>query len=114
MPDGSEDKRRFPRVELKTPLRYQVRGGLEFNSCISDDISVGGIKCTNNGFIPPLTKVMLEISLLSRVLSPVGMVTWASPLAHSSRYRLGIEFIELGESEKNYLSDYINMQRGRL
>ncbi|MFA5410331.1 MAG: PilZ domain-containing protein [Candidatus Omnitrophota bacterium] len=114
MPAGLEDKRRFPRVELKTPLRYQVRGSPESNNCVSDDISVGGIRCINNGFIAPSTNVMLEINLLSRVLNPVGRIAWASPLAHSERYRLGIEFIELGDSEKNYLSDYINMQRGRL
>jgi hypothetical protein len=114
MAAGLEDKRRFPRIELKVPLRYQIRGSPEYNNSISDGISLGGISFINNKFIAPLTNLMLEINVLSRALNPIGRVAWSSPLAHSDRYRLGIEFIELGASEKNYLSDYIDMQMGKL
>ena len=111
---GLEEKRRFPRIQLKIPLRYQIRGGHDFDNSISDDISLGGLRFVNRKFIPPLTDVMLEINVLSRALNPIGRVAWSSPLPHSDWYNLGIEFIEMDAGEKNYLSDYIDMQLGKL
>ena len=114
MPVRLEDKRRFPRIRLKAPLRYQIRGLTDFNNSISDNISLGGIGFTNNEFIAPSTNLMLEINVLSRVLNPIGRVAWVNPLAHSDRYHLGVEFIELGLAEKNYLAEYVGMQTGKL
>jgi hypothetical protein len=53
---------------------------------------------------------MLEISLLSKILHPIGRVSWCQPLPHSSRNRLGVEFLEFNSLEKKHLSDYIEMQ----
>lgn len=109
-----EEKRKFPRIKLYTPLHYQIRGIPEFYNTVSDDISLGGIGFMNNKFVAPQTPVTLEINLLSRVLRPTGRIAWSWPLAHSDRYRLGVEFVELDPGERNYLSDYIDMQRGKL
>jgi len=109
-----EEKRRFPRIDFRTPIRYQIRGTSEFDNAISDNISIGGISFINSKFIAPVTPVMLEINVLSRILRPIGKIAWSSPLPHSNRNRLGIEFLELDSQEKNYLSDYIKMQMGQL
>ncbi len=109
-----EEKRSFPRIRLHTPLHYQIRGSAESNNTISDDISVGGIGCKNSRFIPSKTPLNLEINVLSRILRPVGIVSWSSPMSHSDRYRLGIEFAEFDPREKNYLKDYIDLQLGKL
>ena len=109
-----EEKRRFPRIGLKTPLRYQIRGTHEFNNSVTDDISLGGISFRNDKYIAPLTNLMLEIKVLSRVLNPIGKIVWMSPLPHSDRYHYGIEFLEFGPDEKNYLSQYIDMQKIKL
>ena len=90
-----EDKRSSPRVTFRTPLRYQVRGTPELKETISENISAGGIGFINSGFIVPQTLVMLEISVLSRVLRSVGRIAWASSVSHSEKYRLGVEFVEL-------------------
>jgi c-di-GMP-binding flagellar brake protein YcgR len=108
----AKEKRRFPRLKLNTPLRYQVRGAPKFDNALSDDISVGGISFVNQEFIPPETLVGLEIGILSKILSPVGKIIWSSPLPHSNRYRTGIEFLELDPQQKNFLSDYINLRMG--
>lgn len=109
-----ENKRRFPRVELRIPLHYQIRGTPEFNSAISEDISVGGIGFLNNKFMAPSSNLRLEITVLSHTLTPIGRVTWTSPLPHSNRYHLGIEFLELNAVEKRFLGDYIDMQMGKI
>lgn len=109
-----EEKRRYPRIKLKRPLRYQIRGTPEFNNAIVDNISVGGLGFVDNKFIAPRTSLMLEINVLSRILRPVGKIAWSSPLPHSNRYYSGIEFLELDPVEKRFLADYINMQMGKL
>jgi len=105
-----EDKRRFPRISLRTPVRCQIRGEHQFDNAISDNISAGGLSFVGNKFIPPSTPVMLEINVLSRILRPVGRIAWSQPLPHSDRNRLGIEFLELDTKESNYLKDFISMQ----
>jgi hypothetical protein len=109
-----ENKRRFPRIRIQTPVRYQIRGRPEFTNTIADNISVGGLSFVNTDFIGPSTNLNLEINILFRILNPTARVSWAQPLLHSDRYKLGIEFIELEPVQKNYLSDYIDMQMGKI
>lgn len=105
-----EEKRQFPRIGLRIPIRFQIRGLPQFDNAISDNISVGGLGFTGERFIAPSTPVMLEIDVLSRILHSAGKIAWSHALPHSNRNRLGVEFVELSCSEKAYLSDYIDMQ----
>jgi c-di-GMP-binding flagellar brake protein YcgR len=109
----SEEKRRFTRIKFKSPVRYQVRGRPEFENAVSDNISAGGIGFINNRFLAPSTLVMLEINVLSRIVRPIGRIASSLSLSHSARNRLGIEFLEINNSEKHYLQDFIDMQLAR-
>jgi hypothetical protein len=104
------ENRCFPRLEFHSKVRYQFRGKPDFDSGISRDISCGGLRLTNEQFIPTSTLVMLEINVLNRILRPVGKVAWSMPLAHSNRNQTGIEFVEFNTIERNYLKDFIDMQ----
>lgn len=105
-----EEKRSFPRLKLKTLLRYHARGIAEFSNAVSEDLGIGGIGFTGERFIAPKTPLMLEINLLSRIFNTVGEVAWAAPIQHSDRYRLGVKFVEFDLKDKNYLTDYLNLQ----
>ena len=105
-----KEKRLFTRIKLNKPLRFQVRGTPEFNTAVGRNISNGGVSFINNSFIAPQTLLMLELNILSQILNPIGKVAWSSPLPHSNRYHLGIEFLEFNQEEKRYLGDYINLQ----
>jgi c-di-GMP-binding flagellar brake protein YcgR len=107
----TKELRHFPRVKISSALRYQVRGRPEFDNAIIDNISEGGIAFNNEKFIAPHTPVMLEFSLLSRMLYPIGRISWAMSVPHSDKYRLGIEFIEMEPPEKSFLTEYINLQK---
>jgi c-di-GMP-binding flagellar brake protein YcgR len=107
---GSE-KRKFPRLESDLRLRYQIRGTPQFGNAIAKDISVGGLRFAVGNYIRPLTDIMLEINMLSRVINPIGRVRWTQALPHSNRYQVGLEFIEIEPVSKNYLSDYINLRQ---
>ena len=104
-----EDKRQFPRVRFANPIRYQVRGKTEFDNAVCENLSVGGVGFTSNKFIPRATPLMLEFNVLSRILNPIGYVSWAMPIPHSDRYKLGIEFKEFDPKEKDFLTDFVDI-----
>jgi len=108
--EKQKENRGFPRLNFHSKIRYQFRGKPDFDSGISRDISCGGLRLTNEQFIPTSTLVMLEINVLNRILRPVGKVAWSMPLAHSNRNQTGIEFVEFNSVEQNYLKDFIDMQ----
>ncbi len=108
--EKQKENRCFPRLPFHSKIRFQFRGKPDFDSGISKDISCGGIKLTNEQFIPPETLLMLEINILNRILHPVGKVAWSMPLAHSHRNQTGIEFIEFDSLEHKYLKEFINLQ----
>jgi hypothetical protein len=110
MTNKEEEKRQYPRLNLHTPLRYQVRGNPQFDNAVSDNISAGGLSFTTHSFIPPDTNMMLQFNVLSRVLRIIARVAWASPLPHSYRNRLGLQFLEAPAEDMEFLNDYINMQ----
>ena len=109
-----KERRLFPRLRFVKPLRYSIRGRPEFNNSICDNISATGLGFINNKFLAPDTPLMLEFNILSRSLNPIGRVVWSANIARSDKYRLGVEFLELAQNEKRYLSDYINMKLGKL
>lgn len=105
-----EEKRRFPRIKLNLPIRYQVRGVPDSSNVASDNLSAGGLSFVNNKFIAPETPLMVELNVLSRVLTLAAKVAWVLPVSHSDRYRMGVEFLELDMAEKYYLSDFVDIQ----
>lgn len=110
--EQKENQRRSQRIPLHLPIQYRIRGQTEFRNAVCDNISAGGISFITDEFLAPETLLMLEVRVLSRALRPVGKITWSSNLAHSGRNRLGIRFLEIDNSERDYLKDYIDMQTG--
>jgi Tfp pilus assembly protein PilZ len=105
-----EEKRRFPRVRLQSPLRYSILGRPETHTALANNVSLGGIGFTDGQYIPPSSTLQLEISLLASVLPVTGRVAWSAPLPHSDHYRLGVEFTNISEKDKVAIADYIDMQ----
>jgi len=108
---GLQEKRLFPRVKLRAPVYYQARGNPAGGSTLSDDISLGGVALTVDNFFPTETVIGIKIYVLARVIQPIGKVVWLTGKPHSAKYRMGIKFLEFDPREKEYLSDYILLQR---
>ncbi len=104
------EKRNFKRVDLNTPVRYQIRGTPDYGNTLTDNISEAGLAMNIDSFIPPSTPVMMEVNILNRVLHPLGIARWCQPIPHSSGNRMGIEFVEFDPLERKYLRDFINMK----
>ncbi|MDD5109546.1 MAG: PilZ domain-containing protein [Candidatus Omnitrophica bacterium] len=107
-----KENRSLPRVDFCSNIRYQIRGKPDFNSAITKDISCGGLRFTNDRFVPTFTPIMLEINVLNRVLRPIARVAWSTPLPHSNRNQTGVTFVEFDMLESKYLKDFVNMQLG--
>jgi hypothetical protein len=110
MSDPLKEKRLFPRVKLKLPLRYQIVNTPESAQSVSEDLGSGGISFINSSFIAPNALLKLELYIQSKILSPVGRVSWSQLMPHSNRYRVGVEFTDFHEGEKKYLSDFIHLK----
>jgi hypothetical protein len=114
MANTFEEKRLFPRVPFDAALQYRIRGKPETSAAVCDNISEDGLAFIDARFIAPHTPLMLEFNVLSSLLNPVGYVSWASPIPHSDRYRLGIKFLEFEQKQKELLSDFVQLQTNLL
>ncbi|MFC1658315.1 PilZ domain-containing protein [Candidatus Omnitrophota bacterium] len=108
--DATKEKRQCRRLVAKFPIRYRIRRGGFFASALTENISLAGARLNADRFFPHGLNLNLELNILSKIINPVGKVVWSQPLAHSNRYQMGIEFIEINQEDKNYLSDYVNMR----
>jgi len=102
----------FPRIDSQVQFRYQLRGQPDFESAVASDISCGGLRFTSDRFIPTSTPVVLEINLLNRILKPIGRVAWSTPIPHSYRSQMGVQFTEFDGIEQKYLEDFVDKQLG--
>jgi len=53
---------------------------------------------------------MLQIRLLSRVISPIAQIVWSSPFPRQDKFHLGARFIECDPQDKKNLSDFLTMR----
>jgi len=102
------EKRLFPRIEAKLPFRYRVIGQKHVFAARIKDISASGVGFVAEDFIAPSTDLRLEIGIPVKLIYPVARVVWSHAIAHSDRYRVGIEFSRINYRERCNLADYID------
>ncbi len=103
-----KEKRKFPRINAKFPIRYQIKRGGFFASALTDNVSLAGARLNVDRFFPQGINLNLELNILSKVINSVGKVIWVKALPDSKRYQMGVEFIDINSQDKILLSDYIN------
>lgn len=106
-----QEKRRYPRIYIKTALRCQVRGKKEYYNTLSSDLGLGGVSFVNDDFLAPGTLVNFELNILSRMLTATGKIVATNTLPYSDKFKLGFEFLDMASEEKKFLSDYINTRK---
>jgi len=111
---NQKEKRQFPRIQINSAIRYQIRGKPATKEAVCENISSSGAGILDNEFIAPKTILMLEINILSSVLPLIGVVRYVKIIPRSGRYYLGVEFIEAEPGDKRFISEYINMRLNKL
>ena len=103
-----KERRGFPRINAKFPIRYKIKRGGFVASALTQDLSLSGARLNTDRVFPQGLNLNLELNILSKIINPVGRVVWSQSLARSSQYQIGIEFVEINSQDRNYFSDYIN------
>ena len=90
-----KERRRFRRIRLKEPVRYELKDPRQYGGCVAGDISAGGIKIILNDFIPLGTELALQVRLIgSQIVDCPGRAVWVEKIAFGDGYRVGLRFME--------------------
>ena len=100
-------QRRFPRVGIKVPVRYQMRGYPQIGNTLSEDISIQGVRMLGERYVVPETALDLQINLKAHVIRVTGKIAWSNVIPRSDRHHMGIEFLEVEPEERVYLANFI-------
>jgi len=119
MPDDYSDRRQFQRVPYRQEIQYHVVG-LDGNHTgvmldISSNISEGGLCLLMNEEHDKNTMLTLKIPVTNgEVIHVWGIAVWQSPQQDDGAtvYNTGIQFVAIGDEEKEKLSAFIALLTG--
>ena len=114
MEGKATEKRRFPRITLRIPVSYRIRGRTQQLATLSRNIGVGGMGLFTDQFLAPDTLLNLEFSVLRKFFSVYARTRWIASIPSSDNYQFGLEFLEVQPKDSEYISDYVKMQEHNL
>lgn len=107
----SEDKRHFPRLDVKAPALFKVPEQMDISMASIKNVSVGGICLLSRETAPEGKIVELEFSLPGiHTIRAHAKVMWADKLnAPDSvfQYMLGLSFEKIDEEKQKKISRFI-------
>ncbi|MFP4472247.1 MAG: PilZ domain-containing protein [Candidatus Omnitrophota bacterium] len=93
------EQRRYKRVPFRRPVRFRMEHGKINESCVSRDLSEGGLRIRAEHFIPLREQIFTQFPLEgAHQVHLEGQVVWARRIPHSDSYLIGVEF---GEKDIN-------------
>ena len=113
--NGFVERRRFPRLNISADVEYSVLEKVppEIKKSLSKNISAGGICVIFYEDVKPGTILDLKINLsdINYTIETKGRVVWRSSFSLTTdtrpRYDTGVEFIDIKESDRQKLSQYV-------
>ena len=104
-----EERRRWPRLRVYSPVKYRFLKEERFQCCITCDISEGGAGLLLDNPLPRGTCLYFQIKLhdMPHPASGIARVVWASKDAFSEKYRAGLEFLEISGASRNEISVFV-------
>jgi len=115
---SNSERRQYPRVEKKLPLKLSLEGYGEYDG-VTRNISAGGVffeLSPDAERLPILIwpdskiKLMLELSETDQTLEALGEITWVKKSGSASEpggLALGIRFEGMAEDHRTVLADYL-------
>ena len=109
---AGQERRRTPRVDERIPLALTAEGPAIRTE--SDNLSAAGVYCTLDRFIPPMTKLQVQLELpngAKRVrVRCKGVVVRVEPVitnAERGRYHVAVFFSDLAERDRTAISRFV-------
>ena len=107
------NRRKFPRVLSDFPIQLQpvpqTNPGHIYNS-LSQDVSEGGLSISSFNFHPVNSRFAVEM-FVAEDCEPVrslGRVVWIRQLPYQDSYKVGIEFTDFNEEQRDVLIDVMS------
>ena len=108
------EKRRFPRIEGRFPLKYRDlrKAEEESRGSISKNLSEGGVRFRSDRFISLACRLVVELNLpaLPKPIKAISKVTWIKKLPAGDDYEIGNQFLEITREDKNIIQDFVEKQ----
>jgi len=105
-----QDKRKAARISEKAPATVSPSGygapdiDQKLTRCLTEDISIKGIKIQSENFFPmnSILKIQLSLKVPARMINMVGEIRWIRKLKSSEVYEMGIEIV--GTSKEDHVA----------
>ena len=108
------EKRKFPRLELRFPLKYKnlKRLGEEFRGTVSKNISEGGVRFRSDRFISLACRLVVELNFptIEKPIRAVSKIAWIRKLPAGDDYEVGNQFLEITREDKNIIRKFVSEQ----
>lgn len=109
MQNDYSEQRRFPRFHYSIPIKYHQQDQAVPAYTVTRDLSVGGIKLLANHFIPRGTGMQIEVDIPRlETINASAKVVWSSRISHTDEYLCGLNFSNLGETDKKNISELVS------
>lgn len=105
-----EERRRYVRVPEESDITYKVLSEPKINMFFTKDLSRGGIRFFIQEVVPQNTLLEIRLTLEKIPFSfrTIVRTKWIRKEAHSERYEVGAEFVNLPKDANEYLIRYID------
>ena len=103
-----DERRKSQRIDVSFPIECRAIPSTHYFYTVSKDISQGGAKIITNEFIPRNNLLKVNLNIIDKVLNLKAKVTWCAQERLSDRYSTGLEFVEVNESTKEGLKDFLS------
>lgn len=103
-----QEKRVSPRVDVSFPIECSKLSQRGYFYTVSKDLSLGGVKIYSDEFLPKDNYVKVNINLVPEVVGVKAKVVWCAKERVSERYSAGLQFLELSETKKSALAQFLN------
>lgn len=102
-----EDRRQHPRLNVSFPVECKTLPSSNYFYTVTKDLSLGGARILNNSFISKGHTLKLDLNIIDRVVRLKAKVAWCNKERASERHLVGLEFIEMSNSIRQHLSQFL-------
>ncbi len=111
----STERRVFFRMDLVSNITYKIQYAFKGkHTAMLKNISATGASFDTNKDIPLMSHIRLYVDLdtSKKIIELVGKVVWSKKRS-SSKYAIGVEFIQLDQIIKNKIIKFVEGQKGK-
>ena len=103
------ERRRFHRLKVNCPVEYRFFNGERYQQSVTCDSSEGGVSFLVDSRIEVGAHIYFHAKIRNRPQSLYGIarVAWSAQVPYSSKYKVGLEFVEAGSICREDVTSFI-------